>query len=86
MASMRGKRLKYLRDGFTLLEMTEEFDTRQIYVLKYVGNNVDMWEMAEISGKWLKYLTNGLINWEMTQRFGKWLKHLGNGVDIWVTA
>ena len=34
--------------------------------LKYVGNNVDMWEMAKISGKWLKYLTNGLINWEMT--------------------
>ena len=29
--------------------------------LKYVGNDVDMWEMARICGKWLKYLTNGLI-------------------------
>ena len=34
--------------------------------LKYVGNNVDIWEMAKISGKWLKYLTNDIINWEMT--------------------
>ena len=28
---------------------------------KYVGNDVDKWEMAKICGKWLKYLTNGLI-------------------------
>ena len=28
MASMRGKRLKYLRNGFTVLEMTEEFDKK----------------------------------------------------------
>ena len=28
MASMCGKRLKYLRNGFTLLEMTKEFDKR----------------------------------------------------------
>ena len=33
---------------------------------KYVGNDVDIWEMANICGKWLKYLTNDLINWEMT--------------------
>ena len=32
MASMRGKRLKYLRNGFTVLEMTEEFDKRLIYL------------------------------------------------------
>ena len=31
-----------------------------------MGNDVDMWELAKISGKWLKYLTNGLIHWEMT--------------------
>ena len=31
-----------------------------------MGNDVDMWEMAKICGKWLNYLTNGLINWEMT--------------------
>ena len=39
------------------------------------GNDVDMWEMAKICGKWLKYLTNGLINWEMTQRFRKLRKY-----------
>ena len=28
--------------------------------LKYVGNDVDMWEMDRICGKWLKHLTKGL--------------------------
>ena len=42
MASMCGKRLKYLRNGITMLEMTKEFDKR----LKYLRNDVYMWEMA----------------------------------------
>ena len=42
MASMCGKRLKYLRKDFTMLKMTSEFDKRLIYV----GNDVYMWEMA----------------------------------------
>ena len=42
MASMRGKRLKYLRNHFTIFEMTQEFDKRLIYV----GNDVYIWEMA----------------------------------------
>ena len=42
MASMRGKRLKYLRNQFTMLEMTQEFDKRLIYVL----NDVYIWELA----------------------------------------
>ena len=42
MASMCGGRLKYLRNGFTMLDMTLEFDKCVIYV----GNDVDMWEMA----------------------------------------
>ena len=29
--------------------------------LKYVGNDLDLWEIAKICGKWLKYLINGLI-------------------------
>ena len=33
-----------------MLEMVEVFEKR----LKYVGNEVDMWEMAKICGKWLK--------------------------------
>ena len=32
MASMCGKRLKYLRNGFTVFEMAEEFDKRPTYV------------------------------------------------------
>ena len=42
MASMRGKRLKYLRNDFTILDMTQEFDKRLIYVL----NDVYIWELA----------------------------------------
>ena len=34
--------LKYLRNGFTMLEMGEEFDKR----FKYVGNDVYIVEMA----------------------------------------
>ena len=32
MASMCGKRLKYLRNGFTLFEIALEFNKRPIYV------------------------------------------------------
>ena len=42
MASMRGKRLKYLRNHFTMLEMTYEFDK----LLIYVGNDAYVWELA----------------------------------------
>ena len=42
MASMRGKRLKYLRNHFTMLEMTYEFDKRLIYV----GNDAFLWELT----------------------------------------
>ena len=33
---------QHLRNGFTMLKMASEFDKR----LKYVGNDVYMWEMA----------------------------------------
>ena len=42
MATMRGKWLKYLRNFFSMLEMAYEFDK----ALKYMGNNVYMFEMA----------------------------------------
>ena len=45
-----------------MCDMAQEFEKR----LKYVENDVDLWEMAKICGKWLKYLTNGLNMWEMT--------------------
>ena len=28
--------------------------------LKYVGNVVEIWEMAKIFGKWLRYMGHGL--------------------------
>ena len=43
----------------------------------YVGNDVDLWEIAEIFGKWLKYLTNG-SNMEIALEFDKGLKYVGN--------
>ena len=51
MALMCGGRLKYLRNGFTMLKMTYEFDKSLIYV----GNDVKMWEMAQVFQKLLKY-------------------------------
>ena len=42
MASICGKRHKYLRNGFSMLEMAYEFGKR----LKYVGNDVYMFEMS----------------------------------------
>ena len=52
MASMCGGRLQYLRNGSTMFEMTYE-----IYKwLKYVGNDVYIWEMAQVFQKRLKYV------------------------------
>ena len=44
---MHQARLKYLRNGLTMLEMVYEFDKW----LKYVGNDVDLWEMPQICGE-----------------------------------
>ena len=37
-------------------EMAEVFDKR----LKYVGNDLEIWEMAKTFLKWLKYIVHGL--------------------------
>ena len=42
MTTMCGKRLKYLRNGFTMLEMAFEFDIG----LKCVGNDVYMFKLT----------------------------------------
>ena len=39
---MHGARLEYLRNGLTMLEISKEFDKG----LKYVGNDVFIWELA----------------------------------------
>ena len=42
MGKIHEARLKYLRNGLTMLEMASEFDK----LLEYVGNDVYMLEMA----------------------------------------
>ena len=42
MPSMFGKRIKYLRNGFTMLKMIYEFDKQ----LLCMGNDVCMFEIA----------------------------------------
>ena len=41
-------------------------------------NDLEIWEMAIIFGKWLKNLTNGLNMWELTYICAKRLKYLNN--------
>ena len=50
-----------------MLEMAYEFDKR----LKYVGNDVYMWERAKAFEKRLKYVRNDVELWEMAQICGE---------------
>ena len=52
-----------------------------------MGNDVDLWEMATVYGKWPKYLTNGFNMWElrfwkMAKILLKWLRSMGHGLSI----
>ena len=58
----------YIRNGFTMLEMTLEFDKRLIYMINDVY----------ISGKWIKYLRDGKNFWKCLKYLRNGLK-LGNG-------
>ena len=56
---------------------------------KYVGNDLNLWEMAQICGemtelfdKRLKHAKNDLETWEMAKIFGKWLRCMGHGLSI----
>ena len=56
---------------------------------KYVGNDVDLWEMSQICkemtelfDKLLKNVENDLEIWEMAKIFGKWLRSMGHGLSI----
>ena len=55
MAQIHGARLKYLRNGLSMLEMVEKFDKR----FKNVENDLEIWEMDKIFGKWLRYFGRG---------------------------
>ena len=67
MAQIHGTRLQYLRSGFTMLEIAEEFDKP----FKYVGNDVYIWEMAQAFEKRLNYVGNDLDMWEMAEICGE---------------
>ena len=57
--------------------------------LKYVGNDVDLWEMSQICGeiselfdKLLKNVENDFEIWEMAKIIGKCLSFMGHGLSI----
>ena len=56
--------------------------------LKYVGNDVDLWEIPQICGeiaifdKRLKNVQNDLEIWEIAKIIGKWLRYIGHGLSI----
>ena len=65
--------------------MAQVFEKR----LCYVGYDLDLWEIAQISGemtyifdKRLKNVENDLEIWEIAKTFGKWLTYMGHGLSI----
>ena len=57
--------------------------------LEYVGNDVDLWEMAQICGEMASIFGKRHKNvkidfeiWEMPKIFGKWLRYMGHGLSI----
>ena len=60
---------------------------------KYLGNDVDLWEMAQICWEMTKLFEKRLKNvesdleiWEMTKIFGKWLRSMVHILSISETA
>ena len=56
---------------------------------KYLGNDVDLWEIAQIFGemtssfdKRLKNVESDLEIWEMSKIIGKWLRYMGHSLSI----
>ena len=56
---------------------------------KYLGNDVDLWEMAQICAemsylfdKRLKNVESDLENFEMAKIIGKWLRYMVHGLNI----
>ena len=66
-------------------ELASVFEKR----LKYVGNDVDLLEIAQKCGemtslfdKRLRNVENDLEIWEIAKIFGKWLRLMGHGLSI----
>ena len=65
--------------------MAQVFEKR----INYLGNDLDLWEMAQICGdmtylfdKRLENMENDLEIWEMAKIFGKWLRYMGHSYNI----
>ena len=50
--------------------------------LKYMSNDLDMWEMPKMCGKWLRSVGNGLSIWEMNQICGNSLRYVGSSLNM----
>ena len=68
-----------------IFEMAQVFEKR----LNYVGNDLDLWEMAQICGEMTKLFDKRLENvendieiWKMAKIFGKWLGYMGHSFNI----
>ena len=56
---------------------------------KYVGNDVDLFEMSQICREMTKLFDNRLKNvksdleiWKMGKIYEKWLRYIGHGLSI----
>ena len=67
MAQVHLTQLLYLRIDFTMLKISCEFDKR----FKYVGNDVYIWEMAQVLEKRRNYVGNDFDLYEMAQICGE---------------
>ena len=54
-----------------------------------MGNDVDLWEMAQICGEMAELFDKRLKNveidleiWEIIKIFNKWLRYMGHGFSI----
>ena len=56
-----------MRIELTILEMVKEFDKR----IKYLENDVHIWELAWVFEKRPKYVGNDVDLWEMAQICGE---------------
>ena len=68
-----------------IFELASVFEKR----LKYVGNDVDLWEIAQKCGemtslfdKLIRNVENDLEIWEIAKIFEKWLRFMGHGLSI----
>ena len=52
-------------------------------LLKNMENDLEIWEMANIFGKWLRYMGHTFNIREAALLCWKWLKNLTDGLTMW---